>query len=216
MDSKAFDKLKENGYDTDAFKSDATKNDDGSLTGDLTEAMYPYYVELIETYGWDNYDAVFTNYISKLVETRKAMFGDEYMSDEVFFTAFESNVVSYGNSLTGTEEVIADDGVTVTQIESTGLYQTIYGENYKFTTSVKETEEITDIDTYKAALDTDTLASYGISADDITAATAVTVDVALENGDVITSVKVYEVKIGSTWYVDNLTTSTASAYIAAE
>ena len=216
MDSKAFDKLKENGYDTDAFKSDATKNDDGSLTGDLTEAMYPYYVELIETYGWDNYDAVFTNYISKLVETRKAMFGDEYMSDEVFFTAFESNVVSYGNSLTGTEEVIADDGVTVTQKESTGLYQTIYGENYKFTTSVKETEEITDIDTYKAALDTDTLASYGISADDITAATAVTVDVALENGDVITSVKVYEVKIGSTWYVDNLTTSTASAYIAAE
>ena len=216
MDSKAFDKLKENGYDTDAFKSDATKNDDGSLTGDLTEAMYPYYVELIETYGWDNYDAVFTNYISKLVETRKAMFGDEYMSDEVFFTAFESNVVSYGNSLTGTEEVIADDGVTVTQKESTGLYQTIYGENYKFTTSVKETEEITDIDTYKAALDTDTLASYGISADDITAATAVTVDVALENGDVITSVKVYEVKIGSTWYVDNLTTSTASPYIAAE
>lgn len=216
MDSKAFDKLKENGYDTDAFKSDATKNDDGSLTGDLTEAMYPYYVELIETYGWDNYDAVFTNYISKLVETRKAMFSDEYMSDEVFFTAFESNVVSYGNSLTGTEEVIADDGVTVTQKESTGLYQTIYGENYKFTTSVKETEEITDIDTYKAALDTDTLASYGISADDITAATAVTVDVALENGDVITSVKVYEVKIGSTWYVDNLTTSTASAYIAAE
>ncbi len=216
MDSKAFDELKKNGYDTDAFKSDTTKNDDGSLTGDLTDAMYPYYVELIETYGWDNYDAVFTNYISKLAETRRAMFGDEYMSDEVFFTAFESNVAAYGNSLTGTEEVIADDGVTVTQKESTGLYQTIYGENYKFTTAVKETEEITDLDAYKTALDTDTLASYGISADDITAATAVTVDVALENGDVITSVKVYEVKIGSTWYVDNLTTSTASAYITAE
>ena len=216
MDSKAFDELKKNGYDTDTYKSDTTKNDDGSLTGDLTDAMYPYYVELIETYGWDNYDAVFTNYISKLVETRKTMFGDEYMSDEVFFTAFESNVAAYGNSLTGTEEVIADDGVTVTQEESTGLYQTIYGENYKFTTAVKETEEITDLDAYKAALDTDTLASYGISADDITAATAVSVDVSLENGDVITSVKVYEVKIGSTWYVDNLTTSTASAYITAE
>ncbi|MFR5876662.1 MAG: hypothetical protein ACLUFN_09265 [Eubacterium sp.] len=204
------------GLDSDEHKSDKTANDDGSLAGQLADAMYPYYVELIETYGWDNYDAIFTNYISKLVETRKAVFGDDYMSDEVFFTAFESNVSTYGNSLTGTEEVIADDEKTVLQEESTGLYQTLYGKDYKISETVSNVEKIADLDSYKAALDSNTLATYDVSADDISEAAAVTVDIALEDGTVISQVTVNEIKIGNTWYVDNLTTDTSAMYINTE
>ena len=212
MDSNAFKELKAKGFNTDEHKSDATKNDDGSLAGKLAEEMYSYYVELVETYGWDDYDAVFTNYINKLVEVRKEVFGDDYMSDEVVFTALEANVASYGDSLTGTKAVTDETSGVTTGKDTTGLYQTAYGENYKLTATAKETEEITDLDTYKSALNADALASYGVSVDDITAAAAVTVDVALEDGTVIATVKVYEVKIGSTWYVDNLTTSTTDAY----
>ncbi len=69
--------------------------------------MYPYYIELIKTYGWDDYDAIYTNYFNKLVEERKAIFNDDYMSDEVMFTAFESNVATFGNAVTGTKLTLA-------------------------------------------------------------------------------------------------------------
>lgn len=205
-----------NGYDSDEYISQTTANDDGTLAGQLADAMYPYYVELIQTYGWDDYDAVFSNYMSKLVETRKTIFGDEYMTDEVFFTAFEANVATYGNTLTGTEKVVADDGVTVTQEESTGLYQTLYGEDYKISETVSNVEQITDLDSYKAALDTAVLETYGISADDISDAAAVTVDITLADGTVISQLVVNEIKIGNTWYVDNLSTNTAAMYILSE
>lgn len=48
MDSKEFKELKKNGYDTDKYKSDATSNDDGTLSGKLADEMYPYYVELVK------------------------------------------------------------------------------------------------------------------------------------------------------------------------
>ena len=79
MDSKEFKELKKSGLDTDSHKSETTLNDDGTLSGVLAEHMYPYYIELIKTYGWDDYDAIYTNYFNKLVEERKAIFNDDYM-----------------------------------------------------------------------------------------------------------------------------------------
>ena len=88
----------------DSYKSDKTKNDDGTLTGRVTEAMYPYYVELLGQYGWDDADAMFTNYFAKYQQVRGQVFGDSYLDDEGMFTALEANVKTYGESLTGTEE----------------------------------------------------------------------------------------------------------------
>ncbi len=60
------------------------------------------------------------------------------------FSVFESNVTKYGKSLTGTEEEYGADGKTVIQEASTGKYQEIYGNDYKFTATVKECTELTD------------------------------------------------------------------------
>lgn len=212
MDKDAFKELKKTGLDTDEHKSDATKNDDGSLAGEVAKRMLGYYEELMKNGGWDDYSKVYTSYFNKLIEVRKEVFGDDYMSDEVMFTALEANVASYGNSLTGTERTLAADEKTVIQEESTGLYQTAFGKDYKFTTTVKGSEDITDLDAYKAALSKEVLDTYGVSADDITAASKVFVEVALENGEVVASCEVTEVKIGSKWYVDNTSTNTDALY----
>lgn len=211
---KVTDEMKKNGLSADERKSDTTLNDDGTLAGRLADEMYPVYEELMKNGGWDDYDTVYKTYFSKLLEVRKEIFGDDYMSDEVMFTALEANVKTYGNSLTGTEEELAADEKTVIQEKTTGLYQTRYGEDYKITTTVKESEAVGDVASFTASLDAAKLESYGISAEDISAVQKVTVECALEDGTVIVSQTVYEVKIGNTWYVDNLTTDTSAIYAA--
>ena len=206
------DTKKLEGLNADSHKSEATINDDGSLAGELSERMYPYYVELINTVGWDDYDSFFKLYFSILAEQRKAVFGDDYLSDSVMFTALEANVASYGDSLTGTKaKTDENSGVTIGE-DSTGLYQSTFGDDYKLTTKVKSSEQVADLDAYKAALDADTLAKYGVSADDINAAASVTVEVCLADGTVVAEITVNEVRIGSAWYVDNLSTDTSAAY----
>lgn len=214
MDSKEFKKIQKEkkGYDNEKYQSEATLNDDGTLAGKLADTMYPYYVELIKTYGWDDYDSIYKNYFSRFVQERKAIFGDDFLNDEVMFTAFESNVSTYGNAVTGTEEVIGEDGKTIVQEKSVGLYQEEYGEDYKITSSVVSASPVEDLASYKSSLDPAVLETYGITADDISDAQKVTVQGALEDGTVITSLDVYVVKIGNTWYVDNTTTVTNTFY----
>lgn len=226
----AADGSKENGLDADEHKSDATKNDDGTLAGQVTDTMFAYYVELMQTVTWDNYDEFFTKYMAKLVETRAAVFGDDYMSDEVFFTTLEANVATFGDKLTGTDTEYAADGKTILKEASVGLYQTLYGTEqlaevvgadgeleevtklvYKLTTTAGETKEL-DLDAYKATLDADVLATYDVSVDEITAASSVEVTVATEDGTVIATVNVVAAQIGSTWYVDSFSTDLSSIY----
>lgn len=100
--------------------------------------MYNYYIELLEKYGLDDYDSIFTNYFARLSEVRKAVYNDDYMDSDYMFGVFESNVSQYGQSLTGTEEKLADDNKTVIQEKTIGKYQQMFGEDYKFTTTVTE------------------------------------------------------------------------------
>lgn len=90
--------------------------------------MYTYYCELVNTYGLDNYDKVFTEYFTKLKAVRAEVYGDEYMDTEYMFGAFESNVVTYGESLTGTQRKFASDDKTILKEQATGIYQTMFGE----------------------------------------------------------------------------------------
>ena len=139
------------GYNDDSFKGEKTLNDDGSLNGKLIDEMYPVYVSLVAN-GWDDYDKIYTEYFKALVEKREALFGDKYMSDEVMFTALEANVATYGDSLTGTDFIVDENsGVTLSE-ESTGAYQTAYGEDYKFTTTVKGENKIS-LDDAKSKID---------------------------------------------------------------
>lgn len=104
--------------------------------------MYDYYLELMDTYGYDNYDKIFDSYFAKLKEVRNQVYGDEFLDTEYMFGAFESNVDTYAKSLTGTEETLAEDGKTVLQEKSIGKYQEMYGEDYKLTSETVECKEL--------------------------------------------------------------------------
>ena len=198
------------GLNDKSYISDASKNDDGSLQGQVIDKMYDYYVELVAN-GWDNYDEIFTKYFEQLTVVRKEVFGDDYMSDEIMFTALESNVATYGKSLTGTEDEFDKNTKKQTSFKSIGEYEKVYGEDYRFTSSVAGEKDI-DLASYKAAINTDTFAKYGVSADDITDAKCYTVEVTTDDGKVVTSADVTVAKIGSSWYVDSAATDTTALY----
>ncbi|MCC8073225.1 MAG: hypothetical protein LIO62_03775 [Clostridiales bacterium] len=220
-----------------------TGNDEETAAIDeVYETMYDYYVELLTTYGLDDYDAIFSNYFAKLAEVRAEVYGDEYMDSDFMFGAFESNVSSYGLSLTGTEEELADDDKTVIQEASTGVYQLMYGDDYKFTTTVTEctelsadevtayveeyTERITSVvesgqtavaqfalDDETAATMTDAFTQLDNS-DVITSVAKCTVEVTLDDGTVVATQEVYVAEIGNSWYVDNTNIDTSALYLA--
>ena len=157
------------------------------------------------------------------------------------FGVFESNVQTYSNKLTGTKKKLAADKKTVLQEETTGIYQEMYGKDYKLTTTVTNTKELSAdevkayADEYKNRIQpliengkskADALANEDKKeameqafanldvADSIEAVDECTVEVTNQKGDVVATVQVYVVRIGNSWYVDNSNTSTAPLYIA--
>ena len=198
------------GYNEESYMGEKSKNDAGSLQGQVIDTMYDYYVELAAN-GWDDYDTIFTSYFAKLSEVRKAVFGDDYMTDEIMFTVLEGNVMKYGQSLTGTEDEFDKNTGNQTSFKSIGAYQTAYGEDYKFTTAVKAEKEM-DLAAYKSALSAETLATYGVQAADIGAVKCYTVTVSTEDGKAVTEADVVVAQIKNSWYVDNTATDTSSLY----
>ncbi len=200
------------GYSDDSYKGEKTLSDDGSLSGELTARMYEVYEELISTYGWDDYDSIFSKYIEKLTVVREEIYGDKFFNDEVFFTAFEANVSQYGASLTGTEDVF-DENTGVQLSEKTeGKYQKLYGEDYRFTVTAGEVNSV-DVNEYLKNADEELYASYGIDFTDINEAATVTVTVSADE-TALTVAEINLVKIGMSWYVDNTTTDTENLYLA--
>ncbi len=218
----------------------ADTEEEASVMDPLYDTMYEYYKELVKTYGWDDYDSIFSNYFAKLAEQRKALYGDDYMDTEFMFGVFEANVAAYGKEVAGADEKYGDDGKTVVQEAIMGTYQTMYGEDYTFTATVTATEDIDDVEGYKAEYkarvaeiagsgeakaDACGLDEEGKDAmveafanldcgDDISAVQKCTVEVTLADGTVLTSVEVYVVQIGKSWYVDNTNVDTSSLYFA--
>lgn len=202
------------GFNDDSFKGEKTLNDDGTLSGKVIETMYDYYVSLMEKYnGWDNYDAVFTDYFNELCKVREDVFGDKYMTNEIMFTALESNVRTYGESLTGTEDKYDSNTGIQTSVKMTGAYEKTFGEDYKFSYEVTAVKSLEDLSVYKDNTSDygKKLESYKIGAGDITEAETVTVTVKA-NGETVATQVINVVKINSTWYVDNLTADTSALY----
>ncbi len=199
------------GYSDESAKGEKTLNDDGSLNGKLIDEMYPVYVSLIAN-GWDDYDKIYTEYFRVLAEKREVLFGDKYMSDEIMFTALEANVATYGDSLTGTEDVYDENSGVQLSEKSIGKYQTAYGEDYKLVTKVKN-ENAVKLEDVKAALDTKVLETYKVTLDDITDAKNFTVVVEKQDGVQVAKADITVVKIGDFWYVDNTTVNTSWLYI---
>lgn len=206
------------------------------LLDGIYATMYDYYVELVNTYGFDNYDAIFSNYFAKLKEVRVEVLKDDYMSTDFMFGVFEANVASYGESLTGTEQELAKDNKTVLKEATVGKYQEMFGEDYKFTTTVSGSKELegAELEAYLAeykqraeslaptvpdfvndeqkAKMTEANAKINC-AEDITSVAEV--DLEVKNGEsVVANQKVFVVKIGNSWYVDQTNVDTSSLYLA--
>ena len=197
------------GYNNDSFKGENTLNDDGSLQGQLIETMYPYYEELVAVNGWDNYNLIFTSYFDKLVEERKAIFGDDYMTDEIMFTALEANVRTYGEMLTGTEDEFDENTGLQTSVKSEGAYEKAFGEDYRIVTEVIAENDL-DLEIYLNQADEKALESYKVAKEDISAVKELTVKVSC--GEKATEVTVVVVELGRSWYVDSAETDTTALY----
>lgn len=177
------------GLNDESKMGENSKNDDGTLKGQLIDNMYPVFVALIEENGgFDNYDIIFKSYVESLQTERKIIFGDDYFDDEIFFNAFESNLDKYGKSLTGAEEIVDSNTGVVTQEASTGIYQTKYGETYKLQ-----------------------VVSNGIKSEDGNTA-VVSLNVLVNGEEVIKDIEITLVKEGSTWYVDSKKCDTSILY----
>lgn len=150
--NQKFGKFVTNAYMLPYINEDAKKasfvgtgtDEEIAKTDEVYDTMYDYYVELLQKYGLDDIDAVFNDYFAKLSEVRKEVFGDEYMDTDFMFSVFESNVSKYGKSLTGTEKELGADNKTVIQKATTGKYQEMFGKDYKFTATVKNSTDLSD------------------------------------------------------------------------
>ena len=210
------------------------------LLDQIYNTMYDYYEELMATVGLENYDEFYSRYFDMLKQVRVAVLGDDYMDTDFMFSVFESNVQTYANKLTGTKKKLAADEKTVLQKETTGIYQEMYGKEYKLTTTVTNTTELSadeveayadgykdrivplaqknesvadSLDEEKSVAMKEAFDNLNV-ADSIEAVDECTVEVTNQKGDVVATVQVYVVRIGNSWYVDNSNTSTAPLYIA--
>lgn len=198
------------GYNDKSYMSDTSKLDDGRLQGLVIDKMYPYFCELIEN-GWDDYDAIFKAYFDELVEVRKTAFGDDYMTDEIMFTALEANVKTYGESLVGTEDEFDENTGLQTSEKAIGVYEKVYGDNCKFTVTVKDEADL-DLEEYKKGINATAFETYKLSADEVLAAKSYVAEVKTEDDKTVAQTKVVVVKVADSWYVDNTMTDTTSLY----
>ncbi len=200
------------GYNDDSFMGEKALSDDGTLMGQLVSRMYDYYENLVEEYGWDDYNSIYSNYMQYLITVREEIFGDSYLSDELFFTAFEANVKTYGEKLTGTEDVFDENTGVQLSTASTGYYEQCYGEDYRLT--VRRVAEPVEINTeeYLASADKAVYEPYGVSTEDISEVRVFDIDVENQNEEEVTSCRVTVCKIGKSWYVDHTATDTSSLY----
>lgn len=213
---------------------------EAEMLDQVYSTMYDYYVELIASVGMDNYDVLFTQYFAKLKEVRTAVIGDDYMDTEFMFGVFESNVDQYGKSLTGTETEYEADGKTVKAEATTGKYQEMFGNDYKFTATVDSVKAVENKDAYvesykeritpvansgeakaeQFALDGDKKDAMINAFKNLDCTDAIDdvaqceVSVKLDDGKEVAKLTIYVVKIGNSWYVDNTNIDTSSLYLA--
>lgn len=196
-------------------KSELTEKDDGDTKAAFHDEMYKYYLELLETYGYDDYDSIFSNYFERAASVREGYFGDNYITTDILFAAFEENVNTYGQYLAGAEAIMDDYKKDKVIVEAKkGLYDELYGDDYKIVTETVSSSKLSEeeVKAHMQTMDLQMLEKYKITLDDINTVNKCVVESKLEDGTLLVQQELYLVKIGKTWYVDNTTIDTSALY----
>lgn len=63
----------------------------------ILNTMYPVFTDLVEQYGFSQYDKLFTEYFAKYYEVHHIVYGHDIITTDDMFDAFEGNVSTYTN-----------------------------------------------------------------------------------------------------------------------
>lgn len=205
-----------------------TAEEEGEKLTAILDKMYPEFVLLNDTVGFENYDEFFSTYFAEYQKAHKEIYGHDFITDEDMFTCIEGNLSTYlevkkleNETLYGKGEEYAKkyltENKTVTEEE---LEENPYIAGYYIDTEAGEAvieKDEAKVKEYIASL-TDSqkkaYESFGINTDDISAYAVVKVTNTLTGeGDKAAidgknaefsaaDTQLTLIKIGSQWYVD--------------
>lgn len=72
-----------------------TPEEEGEKLTLILDTMYPTFVNLAETYGFDDYDTVFSKYFAEYRVQHNAIYGHDIITTDDMFTAIEGNLKTY-------------------------------------------------------------------------------------------------------------------------
>lgn len=198
----------------------------GEKLTEILDGMMPVFTDLVETYGFENYDELFTQYFAKYYELHHSVYGHDFMTTDDMFAAFEGNLASYTSGFAYDRECVYGNGQEYAEkYLGSGKADLndddIYSAGYKINIDIASSTTFSDaevkeyIDEIKSnPIKSASYERFGFSPDEIAAVQKVCVVKDITgNGDAQAIERKNEeyaehptqlmiVKIGSQWYVD--------------
>lgn len=76
---------------------EVTAEEEGAKLSQILGEMYPVFFDLMKNYGYQKYDYVFAFYFNEYCYQHIKVYGNDYITTDDMFAAFEGNVASYAN-----------------------------------------------------------------------------------------------------------------------
>lgn len=211
--------------DENATAPAMTAEEEGEKLTLLLDRMYPVFTDLVDLYGFENYDKLFSEYFAAYVPCYEEIYGNKAFTTDDMFSALEGNLGTYMDEYAYNCEVLYGKGKEYADYylgENKAVLSDDdekYSAGYTITADTSLVREYDDdeVKAYTSSLTSGQKAAYehfGISANDISAVAEVkTVKVLSGVGDkdaiAQKNVEFAEhpeiitlVKIGHQWYVD--------------
>lgn len=211
----------------DAEAPKLTAEESGEKLTEILDKMYPSFVVLTNTYGFEKYDDLFSKYFALYATEHKAIYGHDIITYDDMFAAIEGNLatyisenayrceLAYGKGEEYASKYLGKDKTITSEEEE----ENPYSAGYSILTEAAVEKEYTDdeVNSYIGSLSDSAKKSYSdfkIDVNDISAVTVIKVTcsytgegntelINLTNAGLASNpTELTLVKIGSQWYVD--------------
>lgn len=211
--------------DKDAQAPVLTAEEEGEKLTQILNAMYPFFTDLVDGYGFENYNEVFSRYFAAYVVQHQEIYGHDLMSTDDMFAAFEGNLATYMEYYAYDCESVYGKGEAYAalylgdnkQVLTDGSEQ--YSAGYRISAETEILKEYTDEEaqSYIAALSADkktAFAHFNINLEDISAVAQVRATRVVTGSGNAAAIEAKNaewkehpetitlVKVGAQWYVD--------------